>query len=88
MNSLIVAAGPIPVDRCDAFLVDVAEQLASRADIGDGDVNRAIRASAKKFFDPPHVTEPVEARRAVVQKPLGVDPSIKYAYGQAAVKAR
>jgi hypothetical protein len=69
MNSLIVAAQPIPIDKRDAFLVSIAETLAAKPGFGDGDVFRAIKDAQRKYFDPPVSTmNRAEPRRAVVAK--------------------
>jgi hypothetical protein len=63
----IVAAGPIPRDRRDAFLTMIAETLAAKPGFGDGDVFRAIKEGQRKFFDPPiSAMNRVEPKRAGV----------------------
>jgi hypothetical protein len=48
------AARPLAVDRRDAFLQLVADELARlNGSHGPGDVYRAIRAAQRVYFDPP-----------------------------------
>src|SRR6516164_4897524 len=54
LTAILHGAQPLrPHDR-DDYLRAVADALANGGGlVGDGDVNRAIRAAQKKFFDPP-----------------------------------
>jgi hypothetical protein len=62
----------LKVDR-DPFFEAVAQELQGRSEIGDGDIDRAIRNAQKKYFRPPLETDtlvatanrkpPVAARR-------------------------
>jgi hypothetical protein len=53
ITAIFAAARPLAVQDRDPFLQEVASLLAGIADIGDGDVARAIRAVQRKHFDPP-----------------------------------
>jgi hypothetical protein len=53
LDAIFAAARPLAVRDRDGFLQAVAEQLHGRRDLGDGDVDRAIRAVQRRFFDPP-----------------------------------
>jgi hypothetical protein len=56
MDAILLAAKPLrPRDR-DGFLKTVVTILDnSHGPVGDGDVNRAVRAAVKTFFDPPQL---------------------------------
>jgi hypothetical protein len=56
MDQILLAAKPLrPHDR-DGFLKTVVVMLGnSHGPVGDGDVNRAVRAAVKTFFDPPEL---------------------------------
>jgi hypothetical protein len=51
LNHIFEAARPLPVERRDAFLQEVAS-LLSRC--GPGTVHRAIQQAQRLYFDPPH----------------------------------
>jgi hypothetical protein len=53
LDAVFRAAAPLPVAARDDFLKAVAEALAGRAEVGDGDVFRAVREAQKQFWDPP-----------------------------------
>jgi hypothetical protein len=53
LNAVFAAARPLALCDRGGFLQAVAEQLHGRRDLGDGDVDRAIRAVQRQFFDPP-----------------------------------
>ena len=58
LNAVFVAARPIAVDRRDAFLQQVADELRRcNGNHGPGDVHRAVRVAQKAHFDPPLATE-------------------------------
>jgi hypothetical protein len=57
LTAVFEAARPLSVASRDAFLLDLAAALQGIADIGDGDVARAIRAVQRKHFDPPQLTD-------------------------------
>jgi hypothetical protein len=63
LTAVFEAARPLAVASRDAFLLDLAADLAGIADIGDGDVARAIRAVQRKHFDPPELDERVQPHR-------------------------
>ena len=64
LTAILHGAQPLrPHDR-DDFLREVANALAnSGGPVGDGDVNRAIRAAQRKFFDPPQLDHDVSKYR-------------------------
>jgi hypothetical protein len=64
LTAILYGAQPLrPHDR-DDFLRAVADALANGGGpVGDGDVNRAIRAAQKKFFDPPVLDHDVSKYR-------------------------
>jgi len=64
LTAILHGAQPLrPHDR-DDFLRAVADALANGGGpVGDGDVNRAIRAAQKKFFDPPVLDHDVSKYR-------------------------
>jgi hypothetical protein len=53
LSAVFTAAGPIPVNRRDAFLQDVAKFLRGCAEVGPGHVHRAIEQAQRQHFDPP-----------------------------------
>ena len=55
LDAVLVAARPIPVERRDAFLQDVAALLRGR-EVGPGTVHRAIEQAQRVHFDPPDLT--------------------------------
>ena len=57
MDQILLAARPLRLRDRDAYLKEVVAALANGGGpVGDGDVNRAIRSAAKKFFDPPNLS--------------------------------
>ena len=64
LTAVFHGAQPLrPQDR-DDYLRAVANALANGGGpVGDGDVNRAIRAAQKKFFDPPQLDHDVSKYR-------------------------
>jgi len=59
LDAILLGAKPLrPHDR-DLFLREVVDALANGGGpVGDGDVNRAIRAAQKRYFDPPELSDP------------------------------
>jgi hypothetical protein len=57
LDAIMTAAAPIAPRHRSAFLEAVAAQLRPIADPGDGDVARAIRTTARLYFDPPLLRE-------------------------------
>jgi hypothetical protein len=55
LDVVMAAAAPLPVDRRDAFLQEVAAALEGH-EIGDGILHRVIAEVQRKFWDPPLVT--------------------------------
>ena len=53
LSAVFAAAGPLPVNRRDAFLQDVATLLRHCSEIGPGHVYRAIAEAQRAHFDPP-----------------------------------
>jgi hypothetical protein len=50
LQQVMNACAPLPPDRRDAFLRQVASELASCGEIGPGSVFRVIRDVQKQFF--------------------------------------
>jgi hypothetical protein len=50
------AARPIPVERRDAFLQQVAAQRRGCVEVGPGTVHRAIEQAQRAHFDPPDLS--------------------------------
>jgi hypothetical protein len=55
LAAVMVAARPIPVERRDAFLQDVANLLGGCVEVGPGTVYRAIKLAQRTHFDPPQI---------------------------------
>ena len=55
LSAVLAAARPIPVERRDAFLQDVAALLRGR-EVGPGTVHRAIEQAQRVHFDPPDLS--------------------------------
>jgi hypothetical protein len=53
LDRILQAAAPIQRAHRDSFLRAVAAQLGGISEPGDGDVDRAIRATQRLYFDPP-----------------------------------
>jgi hypothetical protein len=57
MDSVLLAAKPIPVRLRDAFLNTVVEIVRPRmgpdGSVGDGDLFRAVKEAQRRHFDPP-----------------------------------
>jgi hypothetical protein len=57
MDSVLLAARPIPVRLRDSFLATVVEIVRPHVEpdgsVGDGHLHRALRESQKRYFDPP-----------------------------------
>jgi hypothetical protein len=53
MSAVLAASYPLSPDRRSAFLADVARELASLPEVGDGIVHRVIMARQRVYFDPP-----------------------------------
>jgi hypothetical protein len=56
LNAVMAAARPIAVERRDAFLQQVASELARCDEVGPGDVHRAIVEAQRAHFDPPDLS--------------------------------
>jgi hypothetical protein len=52
LTAVMAAARPLPVERRDAFLQEVAAELRGR-EIGPGMVHRVCAETQRRFFDPP-----------------------------------
>jgi hypothetical protein len=64
MDQILLAARPLPPRDRDGFLKTVVVMLDNRhGPVGDGDVNRAVRAAVKNFFDPPTLDHDVSKYR-------------------------
>jgi hypothetical protein len=61
LDAVMSAARPLPVDRRDAFLQDVAALLRGR-EVGPGTVHRAIEQAQRAHFDPPDLAGAVGGR--------------------------
>jgi hypothetical protein len=57
MDAVFAAARPLPVNRRDQFLQDVATALGAETEIGPGTVFRVIKAVQRSHWDPPWSTE-------------------------------
>jgi len=55
LDAVMAAARPIAVERRDAFLQDVAAELAALPMLGAGAVHRAIAMVQRRHFDPPNL---------------------------------
>jgi hypothetical protein len=53
LQMLLDASRPISVERRDAFLHDVASQLAARTDVGDGELHRLLHELQRRHIDYP-----------------------------------
>src|SRR5262245_56433204 len=53
LEAIMAIAAPIPLERRDAFLRQVAEELAQHAEPGDGLVHRIARRWQRSFLSPP-----------------------------------
>jgi hypothetical protein len=59
MDQILLAARPLRLRDRDLFLKEVVAALANGGGpVGDGDVNRAIRAAQRRYFDPPQLGDP------------------------------
>jgi hypothetical protein len=59
LNQILLAARPLRLRDRDDFLKEVTNALANGGGpVGDGDVNRAVRAAQKRYFDPPQLSDP------------------------------
>jgi len=52
LRAVLAAARPIPPDRRDAFLRELASTLQN-SELGPGALHRAIVTVQRKYFDPP-----------------------------------
>jgi hypothetical protein len=68
---VLQAAAPLDRDRRGEFLAAVAAELVRYADPGPGDVDRAIRATQRRFFDPPLDRQVIGGSRGGARKTLG-----------------
>ena len=68
LTAIFAAARPLAVRDRDPFLQAVAAQLNGRRDVGDSDVNRAIRAVQRQFFDPPELNAHTVPHRRLMAK--------------------
>jgi hypothetical protein len=53
LTHIFEAARPIPVNRRDDFLQEVARLLRGCIEVGPGTVHRACVEAQSRFFDPP-----------------------------------
>jgi hypothetical protein len=53
LAAVLDAARPLDVRARDAFLQQVADELARCGEVGPGVVHRAIREAQRAHFDPP-----------------------------------
>ena len=56
LDAVLAAARPLPVDRRDAFLQQVASSLQRCGPIGPGVVHRICAAAQREFFDAPDLS--------------------------------
>jgi hypothetical protein len=64
LSTVMAAARPLPVERRDAFLQQVAAALQACREIGPGAVYRAVAETQRAFFDPPDLSGGGRSRRA------------------------
>jgi hypothetical protein len=57
LDAVMRAAAPIAIDRRDAFLRQVAEELSRYVELGDGIVHRVIAQVQRQHFDAPELEE-------------------------------
>jgi hypothetical protein len=60
---VLSAARPLPIQDRDAFLDDVAAELAACPELGDGVVSRTCRELQRKYYDPPDLRHNAERSR-------------------------
>jgi len=53
IDAVLIAARPIAVERRDAFLQHVADELSRCEIVGPGTVHRVCLEAQREFFDPP-----------------------------------
>jgi hypothetical protein len=58
LAAVFTAARPLPVERRDAFLQEVAALLRGSVAVGPGTVHRAIEQAQRAHFDPPELVAP------------------------------
>ena len=63
MSHVFEAARPLPVERRDAFLQEVARLLRGCDEVGPGSVHRAIAEAQRAHFDPPELERNVGLSR-------------------------
>jgi hypothetical protein len=64
LSAIFAAARPLPVERRDAFLQEVASLLRGAAEVGPGTVHRAIAQAQRAYFDPPQLAAGAPGRGA------------------------
>jgi hypothetical protein len=62
LSAVFDAARPLPVERRDAFLQQVAATLSACREVGPGIVHRVCADVQRRFWDPPDLGHP--SRRA------------------------
>jgi hypothetical protein len=58
LSAIFAACRPLPVERRDAFLREVAALLSGCVEVGPGSVYRAIEQAQRAHFDPPQFEHP------------------------------
>jgi hypothetical protein len=56
LSAVMTAAAPINVERRNAFLQQIASELAKCDEIGPGLIHRIVRETQRQFFDPPDLS--------------------------------
>jgi hypothetical protein len=57
MDAILLAARPLRLHDRDPFLREVVDALKNGGGpVGNGDVNRAVRAAQRRYFDPPDLS--------------------------------
>jgi hypothetical protein len=57
LDAVMTAARPLPVERRDAFLQQIASTLSNCGELGPGVVYRVIAQVQREHFDPPDTNE-------------------------------
>jgi hypothetical protein len=64
LTAVMNAARPLPVERREDFLRQVAELLGGCVEIGPGTVHWAIEQAQRAYFDPPELAAGAPGRGA------------------------
>lgn len=70
LTAIFAACRPLPVDRRDGFLQEVAALLQGCVEVGPGSVYRCIEQAQRNHFTPPIAEHPHKyARRTSARRP-------------------